>query len=110
MDATKRDEYLRGIAASAPEVKINVPSARQAILAAAFDHVSNPSDWRAPIHATVAIHEKEAIGLDVFIEAIKYFTGTEPNVYIVDGFNEQTRTATYRIVSEGYRLGPAGDH
>lgn len=108
MTPEQRDQYLRGIAASAPEVKVNAEVVRQAILAAAFDHISNPQDWRAPIHATVTIHEKDEISLGVYVDAVKYFTSTEPNIYIVDGFNEKTRTATYRIVSEGYRLGPAG--
>lgn len=110
MTPEQRDQYLRGIAASAPERQVNTMSARHAILQAAFDKVQDQNDWKNPVHATVTIHEKDEIGLGLYIASIKYFTGTEPNVYVVDGFNEQTRTATYRIVSEGYRLGPAGDH
>ena len=108
MTPDKRDQYLRGIAASAPEVKVDWTRARQAILAAAFDQISNPNDWRAPINALMTIHEYDSISLGVYVEAVKYFTGTEPNTYVADGFNERTRQATYRIVSEGYRLGPAG--
>jgi len=108
MTPEQRDQYLRGIAASAPEVRVNPELVRQAILQTAFDHLANPQDWRAPIHATVTIHEHDAISLAIYCEAIKHFTATEPSIYIVDGFNPKTRTATYRIVSEGYRLGPAG--
>lgn len=104
----KRDEYLRGIAASAPEVKVNHSDATHSILEIAFDYLRNRDDWRGPIHATVTVHEKDAIGLGVYLDAVRYFTGTEPNAYIVEGFNPQTKKATYRIVSEGYRLGPAG--
>jgi hypothetical protein len=110
MTQDKRDQYLRGIAASAPEVNVNPELVRQAILTTAFNHVSNPQDWKAPIHAIVTIHEYDDISLAIYCEAIKHFTATEPNIYVVDGFNTETRTATYRIVSEGYRLGPAGDH
>ena len=108
MDATKRDEYLRGIAASAPEVQVDWQRARQAILTTAFEQICNQENWRAPINAVVTVHEYDPIALSVYVEAVKYHTGTEPNTYVVDGFNAETRIAKYRIVSEGYRLGPAG--
>lgn len=108
MSPEQRDQYLRGIAASAPEVRTNPELVRRAIFQVAFDHIANPQDWKAPIHATVTIHEHDAISLGIYVDAVMYFTATEPSIYIVDGFNEKTRTATYRIVSEGYRLGPAG--
>ena len=104
----KRDEYLRGLASSIPPVAINPAKTRHDILQIAFDAVANRADWKAPIHAVITVHEYDTIGLDIFEKAIEYFTGTKPNIYIVDGFNKETRTATYRLVSEGYRLGPAG--
>lgn len=108
MNADKRDQYLRGIAASAPAVNVNRTTARHQLLEVAFNQIANPSDWRSPIHATVEVHESDQIGLGLYLEAVQYFTGTEPSAYIVDGFNPETRVARYRIVSEGYRLGPAG--
>jgi hypothetical protein len=105
---SKRDQYLRGLASSIPPVTINASKTRHEILQIAFDAVANRADWKAPIHAVVTIHQYDPIGLDIYEQAIEYFTGTKPNLYIVDGFNKDTGKATYRIVSEGYRLGPAG--
>lgn len=110
MTTDKRDQYLRGIAASAPEVVIDASSARHSILNAAFDQIKDRTDWKNPINALVTIHKDDQIGLGIYIEAIKYFTATEPNVYIAKGFDADSKQATYRIVSEGYRLGLAGDH
>jgi hypothetical protein len=105
-----RDQYLRGIASSAPERTVNMERARHAILQAAFEQVQNTLDWKSTINALVTIHADDTIGIGVYQAAIEYFTGTKPNIYVVDGFNEATKTATYRLVSEGYRLGGAGDH
>lgn len=104
----KRDQYLRGLASSVPPLEVNREKARHDILKAAFDMVANRSDWKAPVHATVTIHQYDSLSLGVFADAIEYFTGTKPNIYVVDGFNEGTGMATYRLVAEGYRLGPSG--
>lgn len=108
MSSDKRDEYLRGLASALPAIAVNQEKARYEILKAAFDIVANRTDWKEPIHATVTIHQYDPIGLGIYVDAIKFFTGTEPNTYVVDGFDASTGMATYRIVSEGYRLGPAG--
>lgn len=110
MLSDKRDEYLRGIAAGAPERYVDANMVRHAILQAAFDAIQDRTDWKNPINALVTIGKDDAIGLGVYIEAVKHFTSTEPNIYLADGFNAGSGKATYRIVSEGYRLGPAGDH
>lgn len=107
MTPDQRDQYLRGIAASAPEKTVAAID-RQAILQAAFNAVANPQDWRAPINALVRIDEFDPIGLDVYIKAIVHFTATTPEVYVKEGFDKQKGYAIYRLVSEGYRLGPAG--
>lgn len=100
----KRTEYLRGIASSAPERKVEVAGpARHAILKAAFEQVENKQDWKAPINALVVIHEYDTIGLGVYLDAIQYFVGTKPEVFLVDS-NDAKTISTFRIVSEGYRL------
>jgi len=65
----------------------------------AFDSVSNPEDWKAPIFAIVP---GEAVL--VIVEAIKFYTATVPTVSL------NTSTMEYYIESIGYRAGPAGDH
>lgn len=68
-------------------------------LSRVFDRIKDPADWKAPILATCP---GEAV--TVVVEAIKFFTATVPTVSL------DTRTMTYVIESEGYRMGPAGDH
>ena len=103
----KRIEYLRGIAASAPERHCDPHLAKNGILHTAFNQVSDPKDWRNPINAVVKLHSSDIIGIGLYAEAIKHFTATEPAIFILEDYNEQG-WATFRLVSEGYRLGPAG--
>lgn len=70
-----------------------------AVLEAAFEKVSDPEDWKAPIAASVP---GELVS--VVTAAIKFYTATVPTVSL------DTRTMEYLITSEGYRMGPAGDH
>jgi hypothetical protein len=42
--------------------------------------------------------------VNIAVAAIKYYTATIPTVSL------DTETMTYYVQSEGYRLGPAGDH
>ncbi len=65
----------------------------------AFEAVQNPNDWKAPICAAV---KGEAVNL--VVEAVKYYTATVPTISL------NTNSMTYLIESEGYRMGPAGDH
>lgn len=65
----------------------------------AFDAVSDPKDWKGPIVATM---RGEAVL--VVVAAIEFYTATTPRVSL------DTRTMTYVVESEGYRMGPAGDH
>jgi hypothetical protein len=63
----------------------------------AFNSISNPKDWRAPIKAEVKNQD-----IDVAVTAIRFFTATSPTV------RHGKKTAT--ITSIGYRQGPAGDY
>lgn len=65
----------------------------------AFAAVQNPTDWKAPIAVWVP---GEAVLLAV--AAIEFFTATTVQVAL-----DQTRMK-YHLESEGYRMGPAGDH
>jgi len=71
-----------------------------------FNEVRNDSDWRAPIAAWVNAFEAEK-----YIAAIEYFTATKAKI-VERRFNSRRGDAgtMVRLVSEGYRNGPAGDH
>lgn len=99
----KRTEYLRGIAASAPERTVLRDKAQYEILKAAFEQVQNRDDWKDPINALVEIQEKDTIGVGIYIDAIEYFTGCKAMMFIHESNAERTKT-TFRIVAEGYRL------
>ena len=104
LNDAKRVEYLRGIAASATERRVEPAGpARHAILKAAFEQVEDKTDWKNPINALVIVHEHDTIGLGLYLDAIEYFVGTRPEVFLVDS-NDAKTVSTFRIVSEGYRL------
>jgi GH25 family lysozyme M1 (1,4-beta-N-acetylmuramidase) len=65
----------------------------------AFRKACDPDDWKAPIEAWCRPVEAPAI-----CEAIRFYTATEPKVEL------DTARMRYRITSEGYCAGPAGDH
>jgi hypothetical protein len=64
-----------------------------------FEKLADPQDWKGPIAATMP--GEAVMGA---CAAIEYFTATVPWVRL------DTRTMTYVVTSEGYRMGPAGDH
>jgi hypothetical protein len=68
-------------------------------LRAVFSAAHDPKDWRGPIAVSVS-------GESVMptVAAIEFFTATTPRVTL------NTATMKYLIESEGYRMGPAGDH
>jgi hypothetical protein len=68
-------------------------------LAAAFDRVRNPRDWKAPIRAVIPAVERPVVE-----KAVLWFTDTVPEFVPAPG-------ATDRLLvrAPGYRLGPAGD-
>lgn len=73
---------------------------------AAFDKVSNPDDWRAPIDALVPGSE-----IGVTEAAITFFTGTVPTVRAhikVDPATHLLCGRGFRVKSVGYRNGPCG--
>jgi hypothetical protein len=83
-------------------------NAHQARMKAAFDIVSNPQDWKAPIRVigTRSTWAK-LLSLTGFtqaeiLESIEYFTATKATV--TDKGDE------IEITAPGYRMGPAGDH
>lgn len=108
MSEDKRTQYLRGIAASAPERQVDPRNIQHRLLHTIFYEVANTEDWRAPINVLVKIHRTGSITLGLYTDAIEYFTGTKPAIFIVEDWQEGSDFATFRIVSEGYRLGPAG--
>lgn len=73
----------------------------QARLAAAFETVCNPNDWRAPIEAWI-----EATDVDRIDEAVIHFTATRIEVV---GYGVLVgRPGEVLIRAVGYRNGPAG--
>ena len=70
-------------------------------LSNAFNAICNQKDWKAPIDAEIDIISC-GFSLDDAMEAVRFYTATDPSV-------SQTGQTTYRIRSIGYRLGPAGD-
>ena len=66
----------------------------------AFAKVSNPQDWKASIDCWVPAAEK-----DITLEAIAFFTAAPAHVEAV-----KKDLSEVRVMSIGYRAGPAGDH
>ena len=62
----------------------------------ALSAVQDPDDWRNPIDAVI-----EADQLDITLEAIAHFTGTNAEYFERDD-------STYEVTSVGYRNGPCG--
>lgn len=98
MAKTDRTQYLRGIASSAPE-RVPTENDIYEVLRKTFDAICDPTDWKAPVHAVVSRDGTVSVGL--YADAIEFMTGTKPMLFVVD-------ESHIRIVSEGYRLGPAG--
>jgi hypothetical protein len=108
MNEAARTQYLLGIAASAPERRVDpCGPARHNILKAAFEEIEDKTDWKNPINALVIVQEYDTIGLGVYLDAIEYFVGTKPEVFLVHS-NASGTISTFRIASEGYRL--SGHH
>jgi hypothetical protein len=64
-----------------------------------FSRIQDPEDWKNPIFIVVP---GELVS--VVTAAIKFYTATVPTVGL------KVDTMEYIIQSEGYRMGPAGDH
>ena len=64
-----------------------------------FNKVCDQTDWKAPIEVFTT-----GEGVTTIVRAIEFFTATHPKVAL------DVRTMKYIITSEGYRMGPAGDH
>lgn len=67
-------------------------------LAAAFDRVRHPRDWKAPIRAVIPAEERPVVE-----QAVLWFTETMPVFETVPG--EAGRLV---VVAPGVRPGPAG--
>lgn len=67
-------------------------------LQAAFDLVRDPKDWKNHID-TVIDADKQGIVAD----AISHFTATSAHF-------EELPNGKLRVIADGYRMGPAGDH
>lgn len=84
------------------------PNAYADILRAAFNQICDPNDWKAPIDALVP-----AAGFKIYQDAIQFMTATHPTIHERDADGKRfylNRQQAFRITSEGYRNGPAGDH
>ena len=67
-------------------------------LAAAFDRVRDPRDWKAPILAVIPAEERPLVE-----KAVRWFTETAPE------FDPAPGATDYLVVrAAGYRLGPSG--
>jgi hypothetical protein len=66
------------------------------ILRSAFGQICGQDDWRGPINAVVPVRL-----VSLYCEAIRFMTATEPTQEPVDDYH-------VRLVSVGYRMGPAG--
>lgn len=72
------------------------------LMRAAFNHVCDPNDWKAPVDAIVPW------GLaNIYIDAIRFMTATIPTA---ERCADVTGNPSFRLQSVGYRMGPAGDH
>ena len=67
-------------------------------LAAAFDRVRDPRDWKAPIRSVIPAEER-----DVVEKAVRWFTGTTPAFEAAPG-----ETDRLVVTAPGWREGPAG--
>ena len=65
-----------------------------------FEQIANKKDWKKPINAVIVAASKALVE-----EAIIHFTATIPTFEPV-----KNRPSYLRVRSEGYRMGPAGDH
>ena len=68
----------------------------------AFNTIKNKDDWKAPIDVIVS----SPPAVDIVVASIEYYTSTKPKISNM----VNNGRVTYRIISEGYRMGPAGDH
>ena len=68
-------------------------------LAAAFDRVRDPRDWKAPIRAVIPVVERPLVE-----KAVLWFTNTIPMFEAAPGTTDHVV-----VTSLGYRLGTAGD-
>lgn len=64
-----------------------------------FDACANPDDWKDAIFVEVP-----GDLVSITVAAIKFYTATNPRVSL------NPDSMRYLIQSEGYRMGPAGDH
>jgi hypothetical protein len=80
-------------------------------LKSAFAKVKKPEDWKAEIKAPVAVKD-----LSVTVAAIRFYTATDPvitaSVAVMGNGYDSSKDpeGCYYIYSQGYRMGPAGDH
>jgi hypothetical protein len=68
-------------------------------LAAAFDRVRHPQDWKAPIRAVIPARERAVVE-----KAVLWFTETEPVFEPAPGGTDRLM-----VMAPGYRHGPAGE-
>lgn len=102
-DREDREQYLRGIAAGSKE-RVITENGIGEIYRAVFHQImggDEGGDWRGPVNVLVEPAADHGMSMGLFIAAVEFMTGTKPMTF-------EVRPGVYRLVSEGYRLGPAG--
>ncbi len=77
----------------------------EAQLTSAFDIVSDPTDWRAPIEFRGILHEEDIAAIR---KAVPFYTATEARVTYHDDASPCSSYRDVTVKSVGYRAGPAG--
>lgn len=72
---------------------------RQDQLAAAFDRVRDPRDWKAPIRAVIKPEQQAVVA-----QAVRWFTDTDPEF-----LSAPDATGRLLVIAPGYRHGPTGN-
>jgi hypothetical protein len=88
-----------------PKTTVQTPMQLEAAqMKAAFERVGNPTDWRAPIDATVTVSCLEELTL--ISKAVVFYTATATTFDIID--TPKAGVYVVRVRAIGYRMGPAG--
>jgi hypothetical protein len=102
---TNRERLLDQVCLSTQTVVVKALDAENALAEsyrAAFAQIADKQDWKKAIHALIP--QRLAY---LYTEAVRFMTATEPRLQLTDIYDEEG-TLMLRLVSEGYRAGPAG--
>lgn len=101
MNQTSADEYICKIRAEQELFESTNYRGGYLIseLRAAFEEISDPEDYKGPIDAVIP-----ASKFDLYKNAVIFFTATDFHMV------RPVDSERVRVMSVGYRVGPAGDH